>query len=140
MRNLQTLQRMHRWRLDEQRRKLAELERLKADIDTRIGLLAKEMGSEQQAAGESVAGQRAFPAYVNAALQRQRNLGQSQAEIIAAIAAAREELGSVFREAKKYDVWLENRAKRERTAIARKLRAELDEIGVERFRQRGRAG
>jgi flagellar protein FliJ len=140
MKNPETMQRMYRWRLDEQRRKVADLERLKADIEARIGRLTEEMRREQQAAGQSVDGQRVYPAYFGAAMQRQRTLAESQAEIAATIAAAREELGAVFREAKKFDIWLENRAKRERTAIARKVRAELDEIGAERHRQRNRAG
>jgi flagellar export protein FliJ len=139
MRNPEALQRMHRWRLDEQRRKVAELERFKADIDARIERLGDEMTREQQTAGLTVEGQRAYPAYAAAGLQRRRTLAQSQADVAANIAAAREELGGLFREAKKYDIWLENRAKRERTAIARKLRAELDEIGIERHRQRSRA-
>jgi flagellar export protein FliJ len=81
----------------------------------------------------------AFPAYVAGAQHRRAVLRKSCAEVDAQIEAARGELNAAYREAKKYEIAAENRAKRASMALARRVRAELDEIGADGYRRRQRA-
>jgi flagellar protein FliJ len=138
MSGLDTLVRLHRWRVDEKQRQVATLLRMLADLEARIEGLAADMKREGEVAGANPEFAPAFPAYVAGARQRQAVLRKSCAEVNTQIEAAREELNAAFRELKKYEIAAENRAKRTNMALARKVRAELDEIGADGYRRRQR--
>ena len=136
MSGLDTLVRLHRWRVDEKQRHLAELQRMRADLEARAAGLSAEMERESELAGREPELRAVFPAYVAGAQHRREVLRKSCTEVDAKIETAREELNAAFREAKKYEIAAENRAKRANAAVARRLRAELDEIGAEGYRRR----
>ncbi len=138
MSGLDTLVRLHRWRVDEKQRQLAELQRMRADLEARAAGLSAEMGRESELATAEPELRAVFPAYVAGAQHRRTVLRKSCIEVDAKIETAREELNAAFREAKKYETAAENRAKRANTAVARRLRAELDEIGADGYRRRQR--
>ena len=136
MSGLDTLVRLHRWRVDEKKRQVADLQRLRADLEARIAGLSADMKREGELAGAVPELGPTFPAYMAGARQRQAVLRKSCAEVNAKIEAAREELNAAFRELKKTEIAVENRAKRTNMALARKVRAELDEIGADGYRRR----
>jgi flagellar export protein FliJ len=125
--------------VDEKQRQVADLQRLRADLEARIAGLSVEMEREGELANAEPELRASFPAYVTGAQQRRAVLRKSCAEVDAKIEAAREELNAAYREAKKYEVAAENRTKRANTALARRVRAELDEIGADGYRRRQHA-
>jgi flagellar export protein FliJ len=140
MKGMGSLIRLQRWRLDEKRRKLANLERLKADLETQIRRLETDLGREKGVAATGGAGSMTYPAYLVATLERRRTLETSLADVESQIAAAHDEVHTAFQEMKRYEIVAENQLRRQRAQIARRLQAELDEIGIDRHRRKQRDG
>ncbi len=136
MRSLPTLIRLSRWELDQKRRKLGELERLRVDFETQSERLEAELRGEQKSATLSDEGRYAYPAYADAVIDRRRTLARSIAEVEASIEAAREELTTAFEKVKTYELAEERRQDRARATAQRRERLELDEIGLEMYRRR----
>jgi flagellar protein FliJ len=120
---LDSLIRVNRWRLDEQRRQLAELDRL----------------AEQKVAAASLEAGYAYPGFARELGDRQRKLAASLAEVESQIVAAREGLAEIFGEMKRYEIAQANREKRERQVVAKKQGAAQDELALQMFRRRGAA-
>ncbi len=70
MKALPTLIRMHRWRLEEKRRKLVELERLRAELAAQAQRLEERLASEQRVAKHSEEGRYAYGAYAASIIKR----------------------------------------------------------------------
>lgn len=134
---LNSLVRLHTWGLNEKRQKLAELEGYADRLRDELGALEREMETERHAAGASLEGTAAFPAFVAAALERRRRLRESVANMEHALEAAREEVNAAYRELKKYQLAYDNHLLREAEETARREQGELDEIGVDLHRRAG---
>ncbi len=145
MKALSTLIRMNRWRLNEQRRELAEYEKLLDKLHGEAARLAAELVAEQETAsrreveGLSPANW-AFAGFARATLERQRKLASSIAEVEGRAETAREVVRGMFRELKRHEITLDLRNRREREEAERRAQAELDEVSMERHRRRGHAG
>jgi len=136
MRGLDGLIRMWKWRLDERRRIVVDLEVMRADIDRRIALLETELEKERSVAGSDVSLSYTFAAYRRANRERVDRLRASREEVVDKIAAAQEEVNAAFRELKKYELVKENRLQQEARERARIEQAELDEAGLQGFLRR----
>jgi flagellar protein FliJ len=133
---LDTLIRLHRWQVDEQRRQVAELEGFAEKLREQLVRLAEERAMEQQAAGANYLASHVYPGYIRRAMQRQKTLEQSLAETEQQIAQARDALAEAFQELKRYEVALANRERLRMSAAARRERIETDAIALENFRRR----
>ncbi|NWH07954.1 MAG: flagellar FliJ family protein [Alphaproteobacteria bacterium] len=133
MKTRETLIRLHQFRVDEARRKLAGLEAMKADLERKARDLETTVASEQRRAIEDEIGRFAYPGFARSVLQRRDNLSKTIEEIARQIEAAHEDLNEAFRELKKYEV-ADETIKRNQ-AQERKLReqAESDDITLTRF-------
>lgn len=140
MKGLDSVIRLQRWQLDEKRRKLADLERLRAELLARLQRLDRDVQQEGQLAGRDVEVAAAYPKYVSAALQQKQTLRNSIGEVDTRIDAAQDEVSVAFEEVKRYETVAENQVRRQRAEIARRLRAELDEIGIEGHRRKRERG
>lgn len=135
--DLKALIRLHQWFVDEKRRKVAELERMVAELQDRLRKLEAEVVAEQKvarAAPESAGA--TYGAYARHVIERRERLAQSIASTAAEANHAREELNDAYRELKKYEIAQATRDRRAASEAARRDQAVLDEIGVETYRRR----
>jgi flagellar export protein FliJ len=133
---LDSLIRVNRWKIDEQRRQVGELERLAERLREEGGRLAQEMAGEQRIAGASLEAGFAYAGYARELIERREKLAGSLAEVEERMRAAREELAEAFREMKRYEITAANRAKRERVANDRRQRILQDEVALQIHRRR----
>lgn len=136
MRGVDGLIRLWKWRLDERRRIVVDLEILRAGIERQMAKLDEELEQERRVAAQHYEASFSFVAYRKSNRERRANLEISREEVIDRIKAAQEDVNAAFRELKKYELVLENWEKRERQKQERREQAELDEAGLASFRRR----
>jgi hypothetical protein len=139
MKGIEGLIRLQRWRLDEARRRLAELERLKEEFRTRQRGLEEEVARERTLAAADEPGLRAWSNFAERALERRATLARSAAEAEAAFAAAGEEVAEAFGEMKKLELAAERAERREQEAAQRREQLRLDAVALDMHRRRGAA-
>ena len=134
MKGLDTLIKLCRRRLDEQRRQMAELERQRDALKARLVGLAEGLVKEGQLAGDNGALAPLFPTFLAATLARRTHLENAILEMEALIAEAHGRLAELFQETKRYEVVAQRRDLRARDLEARRSQAMLDEIGLVQYR------
>jgi hypothetical protein len=132
------LVRLHRWRLEEERRKMGELQRLAERLNDQIRTLDESVEREAAATKEhkTLELSRAFAAFADLARMRREKLVRSQADVTFRIEQAREAVLEVYRELEKYEQALKSREERKQAEIKRRERIREDEIGKELHRRR----
>lgn len=135
---LDQLIRLHRWRLDELRRHLSDVEALAAKLEEQHRRLDAEDKREQSLAGASPEAAYAYPAYARQLIERRRKLEQSQREAAEQIAKAQAALADAFQELKRYETAAASRARQQRRREETRQQQALDEIGIDRFRRQRR--
>ena len=135
---LDQLVRLHRWRLEEERRKMGELQRLAERLNDQIRTLDESVEREAAATKEhkTLELSRAFAAFADLARMRREKLVRSQADVTFRIEQAREAVLEVYRELEKYEQALKSREERKQAEIKRRERIREDEIGMELHRRR----
>ena len=136
MNSLKQLIRLHRWNLDEKRRKLNEFESLRDRMLGDIAELEQLAERETEIAAQNREGAMAFPQFISVLIERRRKLTNSLGEVEVAIEEARERLAEAFQEVKRYEIAAENAMKRE--AHKRRLKETTleNEQGLESFRRK----
>lgn len=138
MQGLNTMIRLSRFQLDEKKRKLAELRELSQQIQLSLDALEAERQMELQTAQTegNLDFMRAFEEYRVAAEQRKATLMQSIAEIEDEVTNITSEIAEAFQELKRYELTIEERARK--TALKAKRRESnlLDEFGLNAFRRK----
>jgi flagellar export protein FliJ len=130
MRNRESLIRLHRFHVDEKRRKLAELELMLQEFRARERELEAQVEAEQKKAGISDVAHFAYPMFAKSVIRRRQNILASIEDIDRQLEAAREELSDAFRELKKYEVVEDNRKRKMRKEVMRVEQAQLDEVAL----------
>lgn len=138
MRGLDGLIRLHEWKLDEKRRKVADLERLAARLHGQIMDLEEEIRAEQKVSADDPAVAYGYGNYAAAAIERRDRLHRSLQEIETEMTVALEEVSSAFREFKKFDLIRSRNVHREATRRRRAEQADLDEAGLTLYRRQKR--
>lgn len=136
MRGVDGLIRLWKWRLDERRRVVVDLEILRAGIERQMVRLDDELEQERKVATQDYEASFGFTIYRKSNRERRANLEASREEVIDRIAAAQEEVNAAFRELKKYELVLENWERRERQKQEKREQDEMDEAGLQGFRRR----
>lgn len=134
-----SLIRITRWHLDEKRQKLAELERLADRLRGDLQRLDEGIAAEQQLAETDDMARRAYPAFLEAELDRRQRLEKSIADVEQEIEAARDEVNEAFRELKKYELAEDNERQRVRKRRERIEQHQSDEIGAQLHRRQNAA-
>ncbi len=136
---LNSLIRLHTWRVDEKRRALGELLGVVADLENQARRLEEDLKNEQRVARASPeeAGY-LYGNYAHAVIRARERIAESIAGTEKEIAAAREALNEAYRNLKKYDLAQGARDMREARERARKEQMVLDELGLQAYRQRWR--
>ena len=130
MRNRESLIRLHRFQVDEKRRKLAELELMVQEFRTRERELEAQVEAEQKKAGISDVAHFAYPMFAKSVIRRRENILTSIEDIERQLDAAKEELSDAFRELKKYEIIEDNRKRKVRREVMRTEQAQLDEVAL----------
>ena len=132
MKSRESLIRLHRFKVDEIRRRLKLLDDMRADLAKKMSDLELMMQEEQRRAAHSDLGRLAYPSFARSVVQRRENIQRSIDEIEKQAASVTEELQAAYRELKKYEIAAENVAERDRVEVARQVQAELDDIAMSR--------
>lgn len=130
MRNRESLIRLHRFQVDEKRRKLAELELMRDEFRARERELEAQVLAEQRKAGISDVAHFAYPMFAKSVIRRRQNILNSIEDIERQLGVAKEELAGAFRELKKYEIIEDNRKRRHRREAMRIEQTELDEVAL----------
>jgi flagellar protein FliJ len=135
---LDQLIRLHRWRLEDERRKMADLQRLTDRLVEQITGLDEDVMRE--AAATKAAGTpeliKAFAAYADLTRLRRDKLERSRQDVETRIEAARELVLETFRELEKYEQAQRNRQAKRQAELKRRERIHEDEVGIDRHRRR----
>jgi flagellar FliJ protein len=140
MSTIDTLIRVHRWKLDERRRQLGELERLLERLGSEAVRLAQELVREQRVAGASPEANYAYAGYARELTARRQKLAASISEVESQLIVAREALAESFGEVKRYEIAAANRQKRDRATLERRQRIVQDEVAMQVYRRHNAAG
>lgn len=137
MSRLDSIIRLHRWQLDEKRRRLVELQAMADDTRRRIAALDREIREEAKSA--DAAGGEAYPgswqAYARTMRERRENLEVTLCTIESQVGEINEAIAEAFQELKKFELISEARARRVRETAARREQFALDEIALTGFRR-----
>ncbi|HEY4133663.1 MAG TPA: flagellar export protein FliJ [Alphaproteobacteria bacterium] len=130
MNGLDGLIRLNKWRLDEKRQALAELERLASRLREQMTMLEQELAAEQRIAATSAEAVITYGHYANAVIVRRETLNKSLAEVEGQIRHALDDVAEAFRELKKFDIVKARRARDAAEKSKRLQQAQLDELGL----------
>jgi flagellar protein FliJ len=134
MKSRETLIRLKKFRVDEKRRKVTQIETMIAEFDRMAVDLEREIRVEQDRAGIHDPGHFAYPTYAKAAISRRENLRRSADELRGQLEDAKLALGDAFDELKKVELLDERDQMREREAEDAAEQTELDAIALMRAR------
>ncbi|HKD31437.1 MAG TPA: flagellar export protein FliJ [Xanthobacteraceae bacterium] len=134
MKSRNTLIRLKRFQLDEQRRKVAQMEAMIADFQRMAADLEREIVGEQERAGIHDPSHFAYPTYAKAAMARRENLKRSIDELVAQLNGARIALQENAEELKRVELLDEREQSRDRAAEEGREQAERDALTALRAR------
>lgn len=140
MKSRETLIKLHRFRADEAKTKLAGLEAIRADMGRKVAELDNHLSEEGRRATENEIGRFAYPSFARSIRERKDKLAASIAEIDRSISEARIDVHEAYQELKKYELAEEARLKRESDHQSLVERNSADERNLERFARTRSAG
>jgi len=138
MKSRETLIRLRKFQVDENRRRTAQIEAMIAEFERMGADLDREIKTEQERVGIHDPSHFAYPTYAKAATQRRENLKHSVDDLKTQLDDAKAALGEAFAELKKVEQLGERDQMRERAADDA-AQAELDSFGVMAIRDAARA-
>jgi flagellar protein FliJ len=134
---LRSLIRLHRWQVDEQRRRLADLIRRSDDLHGEAQRLEHEIAEEQaRSRSDPLEAGTAYAGYARAAIDRRARTTEAIAAAEADVAAARDDLGEAYRGLRTLEAAEAERARRQAMEAERRDRIVLDEVGLHGYRRR----
>ena len=136
MAGLTTLIRLKKHALDEQRRRIGELENQLDSLQNQDRRLADELKAEQAEASARGEPSYTLSAYTERVRQKRVLLSDNIKKLATAIAAARDEMQELFKELKTVEITHENRLKAAAKIAIKKENDTMDEIGLQQFVRR----
>ena len=132
--------RLHKWQLDEKRRDMVGLEKMREGLRQNLTDLQDELIAEQQNMSRSPVVSITYGEYAQNVMRRRTNFENSIAEIEASIEDMKDQVAAAFIDLKKYEV-VEQR-KRDREIKERDYRTQntLDELAINMYRRRRELG
>jgi flagellar FliJ protein len=140
MKALDGLIRLHRWKLDEKRLKLADLERLVDALRAEMRKLGESVIQEGAIASGSAEASFGFGPFATEAIERRRRLEQSLIDAEGQVQAASDEVAEAFRELKKFDIVKSREMRLVEEKMRRREQVTLDEIGLTLYRRNKKEG
>jgi len=136
MKGLTNLIRVHKWKLDEKRRELADMEALRDEFARQLNQLASAHTREQQIAAEHPEVNFSYANFATASRQQQENIQQSIAEIENNIDLLNDDVADCFQELKKYEIVLDMREKKKKVARDKAEQIEMDDLAIDIYRRK----
>lgn len=133
MKSRDTLIKLHRFRVDEAKSKLAGLEAIRADLERKSVELDVHLSEESRRATENEIGRFAYPSFAKSIRERKDKLNASVLEVERSIAEARIVLHEAFQDLKKLELAEESRQRRESEHLAHVERTDADERSIQRY-------
>ena len=130
MKSRETLIRLRKFQVDENRRRTAQIEAMIAEFERMGADLDREIKTEQERVGIHDPSHFAYPTYAKAATQRRENLKHSVDDLKRQLDEAKAALGEAFAELKKVELLGERDQMRERAAEDAAQQMELDAMGA----------
>jgi len=132
--------RLHKWQLDEKRRDMVALEKMRQDLLLNLAELEQELIAEQKKVAESPVISITYAGYAQQVMVRRLNMVNSIVDLEASIENKKDQVTEAFKELKKYEV-VEQR-KQERKRVRQNLREqnELDELAINIHRRQQNSG
>ena len=135
-RTYDTLLRLQRWQLDEERRKLATLYSHQDELSAAPEELESLRRDEAAAANGLDDSMRAYPNYARRIRRDQARLAESLAEVSGRIALKQDDVGQAYLALKQIEIVRDKRNAAERARLDRIEQARLDEVGLDIHRRR----
>ena len=136
MKGLPTLIRLHQWQLDQKRKELASLERLRTDFVAQLDRLQQDLIAEQQVAAGDEIGMFAYASYAIGVAARRETLNESIEGVEEQIITKRAEITAAFHELKRYEIAQREVERRREAELARLEQINLDEVALNIYRLR----
>jgi flagellar export protein FliJ len=134
---LQSLIRLHRWQVDEHRRRLAELTRRAENLHEQARRLEREIAEEQaRSRTEPLEAGTAYADYARAAIDRRAKTAKAIEAAETDAAAARDALGEAYRALRTLETAQADRERRRAMEEERREQTVLDEVGIQGHRRR----
>lgn len=140
MKSLDTLIRVHEWKLNEERRKLADLIGLSNDMRSQISRMEEELKSEAALVGDSIDAARSYSAYLKSQMQRRETLESSIVDLEKEITEVGECVASAFKELKTYEISRDRRNVEVARKRTRRDQSSMDEVALNMHRMKPNQG
>jgi flagellar protein FliJ len=119
MKSRESLIRLNKFRVEEKRRSIAQIETMIAEFERMAGDLDREIKIEQDRVGIHDPAHFAYPTYAKAAMQRRENLKRSAEDLKIQLADAKKAFEEAFEDMKKVELLGERDQMRERAEDGR---------------------
>ncbi|MEK9676993.1 MAG: flagellar FliJ family protein [Rhodospirillaceae bacterium] len=137
MKDLNTLIRLHKFRVDEKRREVGGMIAVVTDLERQARALEAEIRKEQEIASNSpVEAGAIYGSYANLAIKRREQFAAAIAEVEERLVEAQEQMREEFLELKGYEIIQDYRDAEVALEAARAEQFVLDEIGLNAYRRR----
>jgi hypothetical protein len=130
MNAMEQLVRLHRWSVDEKRRQIGDLQRLRLKLSEDVSRLDADLAAEMESARAGIEFRKAFASYEQIVRSRRSRLTMSIADVDKEILRAQDELAGTYRELKRYEQALASRVARDKAVRQRKEQLAEDEIAL----------
>jgi septation ring formation regulator EzrA len=132
MKSREGLVRLHRFRVEEIRKRLKSLDDMRADLSKKMSDLETMVQEEQRRSVNSDLGRLAFPTFARSVQARRENIQRTIDEVEKQASTVSEELQAAYRELKKYESTVDADAQRDRVEYARQVQADIAGMAMER--------
>jgi hypothetical protein len=136
MNAMEQLVRLHRWSVDEKRRQIGDLQRLRLKLSEDVARLDADLAAEMETARDGIEFRRAFTAYEQVVRARRSRLTMSIADVDKEILRAQDELAATYRELKRYEQALASRVARDKAVRTRREQLAEDEVALGIYRRK----
>jgi len=136
MRGMSNLIRVQKWKLDEKRRAITDMENLLAGFKDQLAKLDRDKLEEQRVVTENIDTRFAYTNYLQITKQRRENLIASIVDAEERITESRKEVAGIFEELKKYEISEDMRIRRLKELQSKRLQEEMDAVSIEMHRRK----
>lgn len=136
MNGMSSLIRINKWKLDEKRRAIGDMENLLAGFVGQLAKLDQDQQTEKKVVVDDPDTRFAYSNYLAMTKKRRENLYESIADAEVRIAEAQEEVAEIFQELKKYEISEETRLRLLKEQQDKRLQEEMDDISIDLHRRK----
>lgn len=138
MKSLKTLIRLHRNRVDEQRRQLGQLQNKQAQLEQMTATLVQELKQEQVMAAKTPEMSTFFGDFAERIRKRRDTIAQEMMKLEKQMAELSEKIRESFAELKKFEIVEERRKKEAAAEQDRKDVIQMDEVAITGHRRKNK--